>query len=241
MRAETHGANYGGIDPSRSDGKKTVVVEPIVQIGLFHLAEKHDDPFGSLTRAISKHANIARSLLVLPEAFNYGGVYHDNPPRGPTFASEETLQFLEGITRQHDTIIVVSVLEGKANRAYLVDKGGRRPMGYKSHEDSCAVDNPLETRGLSIGALICSDAQTLTYYRPVIDRIDQSSCARKVICVPASMSQDTFNGPDFPLPQYDGKYFILANSKDPPGESCGSFFANNRKKLGGKSFNDRHN
>src|SRR5271165_2403424 len=111
---------------------EAAIVEPIVQIGLFHLAEKHCDPFGSLTGALAKHANLARTLLVLPEAFNRGDIYYDDPQLAPPITADETLKFLENVARKHDLIIVVSVLESRENRAYLVDKNGPHPMGRKS-------------------------------------------------------------------------------------------------------------
>jgi hypothetical protein len=194
---------------------------PLARIGLFHFVENHRDPIGSLTNALSKHSDINRSLIVLPEAFNNGEVYYDQPSRQHLIGAGDILESLVAIARQRDLVLVAGLLEPPNNSAYLINKTRGRLMGHKQTNHD--IDNPVEVGNACVSALICSNARD--NYQRVMEKADKSTCAHKVICIPASMSSGTFDGRSVELPAYRNKYVILANSNPPPGGG-GSFLAN---------------
>jgi predicted nucleic acid-binding protein len=101
------------------------------------------------------------------------------------------------------------------------------------------IENPIETEGVCVGCLICSDARDfVTRYR-VTEKVEKSVLARKVVCIPASMSAGTFDSPSFPLPEYRNKYVLMANGKPSPPVGAGSFIANKcGSKINGSNFAD---
>jgi hypothetical protein len=174
---------------------------------------------------------------VLPEAFNNGEIYYDQPCLQPLIRADDTLRCLAAIARERDLIFVAGLLDPPRNSAYLIDNGRPRLMGHK--QPHCDIDNPIEISYACIGALICSDARD--NYRAVTDKTDKSTRAHKVICIPASMSAGTFDSPSFPLSGYRGKYVVLANGKPPP-DGGGSFLANKvGSKVGNRNFDCLHN
>jgi predicted amidohydrolase len=196
---------------------------PVARIGLFHFATNHRDPIGALTDALSKHGDIANSLIVLPEAFNNGEVYYDQACRQPLYGTDDILDHLATIAKERDIVFVAGLLEPQNNSAYLIDRGGPRLMGHK--QAHCGIDNPIEVNDTCIGALICSDA--LAPDREwITDKVEESPCAHKVICIPASMSSGSLDSARLELRGYGNKYVILANANHPPPIGCGSFLAN---------------
>jgi hypothetical protein len=166
---------------------------------------------------------------VLPEAFNNGEVYYDHPSQ-TLIGADTILKFLSAIAIERDLFFVVSLLDPPNNSAYLIDNGRPHLMGHK--QTRWDINNPIEINDTCIGALICSDARE--DYERLTAKAEQSPCAHKVICIPASMSSGTFDGASFEIPAYRNKYVILANANPPPGGS-GSFLAN---KVGRKVEND---
>jgi len=190
-----------------------------------------------LRDALSKHNDIDNSLIVLPEAFNNGEIYCDQPCRQPLIRADDILRCLASIARERDLIFVAGLLDPPNNSAYLIDNGRPRLMVHK--QAHCNIDNPIEISDACIGALICSDARD--NYQMVTDKAGESIRAHKVICIPASMSAGTFDSPSFPLSGYRNKYVVLANGK-PPLDTCGSFLANKvGSKVGNRNFNCPHN
>ena len=213
------------------------LTKPLARIGLFHFATNHRDPIGSLIDVLSNHNDIDNSLIVLPEAFNNGGDYSVQPCRQLLIGADDTLRCLAAIARERDLVFVAGLLEPPNNSAYLIDNGRPRLMCHK--QAHCDIGNPIEINDACIGALICSDARD--NHQRLTDKADKSTCAHRVICIPAAMSSGTFDSPRFTLSGYRNKYVVLANGKPPP-DTCGSFLANKvGSKVGNRNFNCPHN
>ena len=82
----------------------------VTRIGCFHFAERHDDPFGALRTAISQAAETNGSLIVLPEAFNYGKGYNDRPPAAPRFEASRAIRELTSLAATIRGAFVVGLL-----------------------------------------------------------------------------------------------------------------------------------
>ena len=211
------------------------------RVGVFHFPEGHKTPIPALEDAISKHPGVRSSLIVLPEAFNNGEVYNggDCPPRIP---AELMRSELSAIAKRHSLVFVSGLLHEVAgvirNSAYLVDGCGSRLMVHKGANDD--VENPIEIEGVCLGCLICSDARDNRYR--VTEKMEGSGLARKIVCIPASMSAGTFEGRTLPLAEYRNKYVLMANGKPPYPVGAGSFIANKSgSKVGGGNFTLPHN
>jgi predicted amidohydrolase len=190
--------------------------------------------------ALSKHPGVRNSLIVLPEAFNNGADYNDED-RPPRIDADLRRSELRAIANEHSLVFIAGLLDqpgGKTlNSAYLIDDRRSRLMVHKGAEDD--IENPIETEGVCVGCLICSDARDfVTRYR-VTEKVEKSVLARKVVCIPASMSAGTFDSPSFPLPEYRNKYVLMANGKPSPPVGAGSFIANKcGSKINGSNFAD---
>jgi predicted amidohydrolase len=196
-------------------------------VGLFHFPVDHGHPFECLESALAERKDVRNSLIVLPEAFNCGeAVFRDNASQRPLIDAGKVIEDLKAIAGRYDLVWVVGLLDPPHNSVYWIEKGLSRLMGHKGTDPE--LDNPIETNGVCVGALICSDARDNRW--GVTAKVKASACARKVVGIPASMSSETFGSPDFPLPEYREMSVVLANAK-PTTDSCGSFFVNRGKKL----------
>ncbi len=92
------------------------------KVGFFHFGENHEAPIESLRSALSEHTKqwLARSLIVLPEAFNIPTDYWGwQKEAGPDCAVKSAL---ETAAREFNVIFVAGLLDGdKRSSAYLVD------------------------------------------------------------------------------------------------------------------------
>jgi predicted amidohydrolase len=163
------------------------------KVGVFHFPTGHTAPIPALEDK-STRSGVRISLIALPEAFNNGDAYvADKPPRIP---AEQMLRELSAIAKLHNLVFAAGLLdqvEGKIrNAAYLIDGSGSRLMVHKGAKDD--IENPIETEGVCVGCLICSDAYDERRHR-VTQKMEKSVLARKVVCIPASMSANTFEGP----------------------------------------------
>src|ERR1017187_8481497 len=84
--------------------------EMIERIGYFHFAQDWHDPLGALDVALSRLANLEKCLIVLPEAFNNGRPYYDNPRSEPLFAVDAILAHLREISTERGAVFVVGLL-----------------------------------------------------------------------------------------------------------------------------------
>jgi hypothetical protein len=67
----------------------------LTKIGFFQLSDDDSEPFGSLTKALrarSEDTDVRDSLIVLPEAFNYGRSYYRDPSKEPKFSLDESVK-----------------------------------------------------------------------------------------------------------------------------------------------------
>jgi predicted amidohydrolase len=214
----------------------------VTRIGFFHFVADHTDPIRALQTALRECGDVEDSLIVLPEGFNNGKPYENGALHEYQRKREAqidhcwTLQNLVRIAESAKVIFVAGILDGVNNSAYLVESGGPRLMCHKQADDEtdnydpCTVDydkrNPihLPAAGVWIITLICKDFAD----RPRLKKLSEKcGVGRKVVCIPASMSDAYFSGDIYT--SYDhllGKYVVLANSNPITSASCGSFIGN---------------
>ena len=211
----------------------------LTKIGFFQLSDDDSEPFGSLTKALrarSEDTDVRDSLIVLPEAFNYGRSYCRDPGKKPKFTLDEAVKELAATSKELGVVFVVSLLDPPNNSAYWVDGNGRRLMRHKESADTsksytpwsgdCGGNNPLEYEGACIGVLTCNEA--FGCYAPSLAAtLDEHSAVRKIFCIPASMTSGAFDGP-LMTSHWSGKYVILANRM--PG-GCKSFIAKTNRQM----------
>jgi predicted amidohydrolase len=187
----------------------------IEKIGFFHCID-----FGTPVNAIAKlrdamaekvheererdsTRDIGNSLIVLPEAFNFGN--YDGRS-----ALEQSPQFIEALVQlaaAHRVIFVTGILEGKRNSAYLIDGESAQLMCHKIGDDytgfydPCTGNpdtyNPITFSNACVGTLIRIDAAADDGRQPHIghrldgflDRLSEPHTGRKIVCVPARFSQ----------------------------------------------------
>jgi predicted amidohydrolase len=212
------------------------------RVGVFHFPERHHAPIPALKDALSQHPGVRNSLIVLPEAFNNGADYNDED-RPPRIDADLMRSELSAIANEHGLLFVAGLLAPMlgepASCAYLIDGRGSRLMVRKGAEHD--VEDPIEAEGVCVGCLICSDAYNFVSRNRVTEKVEKSILARKVVCIPASMSTGTFESPSFPLPEYRNKYVLMANGK-PSSFGAGSFIANKGgTKINDRNFDNRHN
>jgi len=220
------------------------VRQMITKIGLFHFVENYDQPICSLRGALSECSKDVRdSLIVLPEAFNYGRSYSQDPYKESKLTQVEAANELAVLSRDHGVTFVVGLLDPPRNSAYLV-RGLGEPvlMRHKRTEDStntggachpkwwrpCEADygsNPYICEGACIGVLICNEMDCCASASWLAQELDQrAGTMRKVICIPAHMANGHLEGPSGFAP-WLGKYVVFANSRKWPDGSR-SFIAN---------------
>ena len=148
------------------------------KIGFFHFTHGYSDPVSALAKAIGKEQenrnDIGNSLIVLPEAFNYGSYKSD----AGLLPAQEILERLRcDLAGSLRINFVVGILEpyrgrlgrvGRRNSAYWVDASGSRLMCNKVGDDQtklydpCTQNpdrcNPVACDNARACALICMDA-----------------------------------------------------------------------------------
>jgi predicted amidohydrolase len=204
----------------------------LTRIGFFQLDDADSEPFDSLTKALrarSEDTDVRGSLIVLPEAFNYGRSYCRDPGKEPRFTPEESKKELATISKEGKVVFVASLLDPPYSSAYWIDHDGSRLMRHKESADTsksytpwsgdCRGNNPLEYEGECIGVLICNEVEH--YATSLAATLDEHSADRKIICIPACMTSMMFDAP-LAARHWSGKYVILANRM--PG-GCKSFIA----------------
>jgi len=151
-----------------------------------------------LEDALSKHSDVRSSLIVLPEAFNNGKRYYDEPKQEPGVGVKCALQQLAAISKRLGLTFVAGMLDPPHNSAYLIDsdddpKAMCHKQDHSGNHRPCTTDsdinNPIEHEAgdACIGALICADPH---YNRQRVTRnVENSSRTYKIICVPAWMSE----------------------------------------------------
>ncbi len=207
----------------------------IKRIGCFHFVQNYANPFGALRDALGEHGDVSDSLIVLPEAFNNGKPYYDQPRGQPVFGAKHALNELREIAAKERLILVVGLLAWPSSSAYLIDGAGARLICRKKSDDGSnnyeasqaglvGECNPIAYDGADIGALMCNEIDH--YGAGLSARLDECTSARRIICIPAWMSATYFGSDRLMTDHWEGKYVALANS-NPYG--CGSFIANTRR------------
>lgn len=207
------------------------------RLGSFHFVQDHKQPIHALRSQLTAN-DVADSLVVLPEAFNFGKHYraggrylHD-----PDSIRDE----LKVVAGEFSVTFVVSLLRrGRDtsidNVALIIRSDEVRPVCKKTLNDgtgnytpcshNCDIENPLILDGCAIGVSICMDVDDHARFRTIVEATEIVSAAQRFICVPAAMSNSCyFNGGRLGYrlmlrPQSaDNTHVILANS-DPNGPS----------------------
>jgi predicted amidohydrolase len=212
----------------------------ITKIGLFHFVDNYDLPVSSLRDALSACSEDVRgSLIVLPEAFNYGRSYSRDPGHAPKIARTAAACELAVLSHNYGAIFVAGLLDLPRNSAYLISGMGEPVlMCHKKTGDStnrvynsdwwqpCAADSgtdPYNFEDACIGVLICNETE---YYVPrLAQELDRrAGTRRKVICIPAHMPSGYLEG-TLDFAPWTGKYVVFANSRPWP-DGTRSFIAN---------------
>lgn len=205
----------------------------IKRIGFFHYVEHYDRPIESLATALSGGGGITDSLIVLPEAFNNGKFYDDEPRMAPRLAPADAMRDLAGLARQFGVVFVAGLLDPPHNLAVLVSQDGDKLLAYKKSNDRTGnyepwhgpdPANPIMIDDVCVGILLCNEVD---YPNDLIAKLDRHNGVRKVICVPACMSSAYFSGDSMAYEHWLGKYTVLANSRE---YGCGSFITDTKGK-----------
>ena len=170
------------------------------RVGFFHFGHDHDDPIGSLRKALEEAAEVSDSLIVLPEAFNIGKKYRENG-RDPDF-SPRVLDHLQGIARTRGISFVAGLIIDDArgvappySSAYYIDRDIERLLCRKGEDDGarvnytafgpdgCDINNPIERKDACIAAMVCMDIDMQERYKDLASKTASSSQPIRVFCV----------------------------------------------------------
>ncbi len=201
------------------------------RIGFFHFAENYHEPFRSLDEALSEQGDVGDSLVVLPEAFNNGKAYYDQPRMRPAFARLQAVEELVRIATKHSVAFVAGLLDPPLSSAYWIDSSGGRLLHHKTSDDhtgnyepcisNCDFHNPSDIDGMRVGVLICNDIEF--HVKGMMAELDERTDVRRILCIPACMGDQWFGTGELSYDYWHGKYVILANSN---AHGCGSFVSN---------------
>lgn len=195
-------------------------------IGFFHLATGHDAPIESLKTELRRCGNPRNTLLVLPEAFNNGKLYHQKPFMAPNIPAAVMLRELADLAVQSGITFVGGMLAPPFNSAFLVEQGGWRLLSHKKSYDGTRnylpwtgqdTANPFLIDAVSVAVLLCNEVENA---EPTVQALNATGSERKVICVAACMTESYFTDEALGCLYWSGIHVILANSRP---DGCGSF------------------
>jgi hypothetical protein len=199
------------------------------RIGFFHFAENYHDPLDSLGSALLEHPDVRDILIVLPEAFNNGRSYDDQPRMRPRFSWSETVDELSRLGEASGVAFVAGLLAPPLSSSYYVDRLGGRLVRHKMCDDyvghyvpcatGCDFNNPFEV----VGGLICNDIER--HAQRMTAALGNRDGVRRVVCVPACMGEQWFGTGPLTAEYWLGSYVIVANSN---AYGCGGFISNTR-------------
>jgi predicted amidohydrolase len=213
----------------------------VERIGFFHFVENFGEPIPALRAAVEKERathprrDISHSLIVLPEAFNFGHTYDSGEPTLPAHKILGGLRRLAGL---RGLAFVAGILKSRSNSAYWVDECGWKLMCHKVGDDRKGIyepriqdpdiRNPIPCGGTYVGALICIDAteddSNCTPRRQVfLQRLTRRDGGIKIVCIPARFHQ-TIPKPLSLLPGVRNCWYVVANGQQSQG-GLGSFIA----------------
>ena len=175
--------------------------KPLKKIGFFHFGSSQTkDPVGSLRAALlTKGQNDLRnSLIVVPEAFNLCGGYHEAgrqiDPR--IFGS------LAQMSAEFEMAFVAGLIEPPGtSSAYLIDGQIQNLLSRKMKNDRSGNYHPaavncdavVQHRGLCLGALICMDAAGFSPFaanarhQQLLSQFYAAKLIPPILCIPACM------------------------------------------------------
>ncbi len=212
------------------------------KIGYFHFGLNHDNPLQELRRAFADakdRAEVRGALIVLPEGFNISKLY-SNKARTCNY-SPAIKKALGHISAEHHVRFVAGlIIDEEAHvrppysSAYLIDAANSTLICHKKSDDHSGnyttrteghnINNPTQYEEACVAAVICKDAE---YCTELIEDVASSTDACRIICIPAHMSDDSFQwakaGRTCPTPKWRGNrgsYVVLANSRS---NGCDSF------------------
>lgn len=220
------------------------------RIGAFHFGTNHAAPLKSLELALQDASDAREAVIVLPEAFNIGVAYRGEGSRnfepsivgdlqrladrfGVAFVAALVVREPGGPVTPHSGVYFI---EGSRS-ALLCFKIGPDDMAginYTPCTGQADFSNPITYECVSIGALICVDANPTASLAPILmPRLQTVVAASRIICVPAHMATGNFAngkaGHDARLVSpWRDKILILANSK---GNGIDSFITDGNGRI----------
>ena len=212
----------------------------IARLGFFRFIAD-GNPLCLLEDALSSYGDsLPGSLVVLPEAVNYGKTYYLYDKDAPMLPPGDAARKLAALSRAYGVVFVAGLLDRqcRCNSAYLIRSQGEPALmrhktrgdctqSYDACEAPCGK-NPINSQDACIGALICNEAEChAAWLAQELDR--HAGPRRKVICIPASMTSTYLSGDSLDsAPWFSGKYYtVLANSRPCP-DGTKSFITNKR-------------
>jgi len=165
--------------------------------------------------SVSDLGGIAPDVLVLPER-----------------TTKDELQAAQCLSSR--PVVVGAIQAGKYVQGYLLHNGSNRIADYlKTWGDdralgshTCPKTPVYEIDGLAIGALICRDCHDNNELRvEVLNRLCLSGAALKLLCIPADMHGEWFQGSDRII-AFPGVFVAVSNNTKPPNATrCKSLIA----------------
>ena len=103
---------------------------------------------------------------------------------------------------------------------YLKVESDGRTKGSENPEQNSV----FEDQSCCIGVIICKDIDNLPFSERVLERLKASKASYKILCIPADMGSEWFNGPElFPQARYSGINVALCNHTRTHEARCKSF------------------
>ena len=135
--------------------------------------------------------------------------------------------------RYRSAIVVAAVRDGSYMRGYLMLDGKNQIDYLKTLADGRSApyigsqDLPVyEGKAMAIGVLVCRDYESNDLRLPMLERLHCASASASVICIPADMHGDFFQGDQIAV--FPGVFCALSNHKKTYENPyrCRSFIAN---------------
>lgn len=194
-------------------------------VGFFRFITGFDKPIEALTGALNERNadEITGGLIVLPEAFNIGRYYHDS---GTCDYDARVLNELQARASQWGVAFVAGLVISDGSKvtpyssAYLIHGSGHTlmsrkiicdsPQLFRSCKEGFDIHNPVTHQGVTIGALICVDAEPCNSDIAPIRKKRIQGASPQILCVPACMA--SFYNSEGMAGDWPEQYFVLANS-----------------------------
>lgn len=235
----------GSVDQKLANeaGQSSRHPNPFKRIGFFHFRDKFDDPLGELESALDKHSpdELNEALIVLPEAFNLIGAYHQAPLDqamdyeefrtrlrrlcSPAPLSNGEVPSKTSALRKITFIVGILDKATRRNSAYCVSEEKDVLLCHKMGPDAPRYFDPHPVRGADnenphdgVAALICLDAMDTPEVDWEENRIRRERRSRVLsrdpwlVCSPQRNYYREGNN----IADATGRWRIIANGRENP-------------------------